>query len=365
MARAKRVETKLTGMDRKVLLQALKTTQAAIDKNAITGIEQAQDFIIRRNRVIAYNDSIAISTPLEMDTKLDLTVRADDLYGVLQGIKDARIELDLTDEGQLCVTSDSTTAWLAVDGLGETLEDLINGMGLDKLEDETWDVLPDDFNDALVLCAFAASPKKENTHYNNLYLNGRDIWSTDDYRISNYKFSKNIEFELENVLLPLASATELIKHTPREVQQIGSWVHFKNGSDLMFSARCVDVDFPDCEKFMKIKGEAMALPEELADALKAVVVFSPGQELYNQEAHLKFENGALVCSAKNDRGEIHRTVPLQNVDGGLDALPAIIINPTFFAEVLSHTADITVEGSKAMFSTRKFRHIMNLTMEEE
>ncbi len=291
-------------------------------------------------------------------------MRAEDLYRVLQSIDEERVELDLDEDGQLSVTSNNTKAWLAVDGLGETLEDLVDGMGVSTLKSKNWQALPDDFIPALELCAFAASNKAENMAYHALYFDGRDVWATDDYRISNYRFSKDIEFELDGVLLPLGAIKELCKHTPRHLQTTSAWVHFKDGDGLLFSVRIVQTDFKDCSEFIKVKGDPVTLPNSLADALAAVLVFSPGDDVTSQEAEIEFVDKVLVCSTQNDRGRIERRVKLDKTADTkiLEGLPKMIINPTFFAEVMLRTTTLTIEKGRALFSTKKFKHVMNLTM---
>lgn len=366
MAKPKRIKTLDEGMDRKALLHALKLTRSAVDKSGATGIDQAQDFILNRDRVIAYNDYIAISAPLEMDTKLDLTVRAEDLYRVLQGIDDDKIKMDLDDD-QLLVSSKNTNAWLAVDGLGDVLENHIDSMGINTLKQKSWQPLPNDFVDGLVLASFAASDKKENTAFHALYFDGRNVWATDDWRISRYRFGADIEFDLTKTLLPLGSVKELCKHRPLHVQQKGPWLHFKDGDGLLFSARTLDTPFPDCSKFLKVEGDPITLPLALAHALEAVKVFSPMDDLPNQEAEIEVVDGVLVCRAENDRGKIERRIlfPDQVDRKKIAHLPKMKINPSFFIDVLNHAATITVDEGRALFSTKKFKHVMNLTALEK
>ena len=84
------------------------------------------------------------------------------------------------------------------------------------------------------------------------------IVSTDNWRISQYEFPKpkaNMDF-----LLPKASAKELVGHKVGQVQQGENWVHFRNRDGLVFSARTIAVDFPECDRFFKLKGETVELP---------------------------------------------------------------------------------------------------------
>ncbi len=150
-------------------------------------------------------------------------------------------------------------------------------------------------------------------------------------------------------------------------QQVGAWVHFQGANGLLFSARTKDIDFEDCSKFMKVKGDPVTLPEGMADALEAVLVFSPGSDAPDQEAEIEFVDGVLICRTQNERGQIERRVPLEtHADSEqLEALPKMQINPTFFINVLGHTTTLTLDQGRALFSTKKFKHVLNLTMLEE
>ncbi len=346
------------------LLRAAELVRGAADLRGTSGMEQARYFVLKDDRLIAYNDRISISAPLGVSTGVELMVRADDLLRVFTDIPDEFVELSmLDDDGYLSITSATTDAGLATLPLEGQLLDLIKSMKLDGLKNAGWQDLPTGFINGIKLCAFSASKDTANVarHYINIDCPGKGkkgvAYSTDNWRISRCTFKDGGKFKF---LIPRDAALELIKHEVTLAQQSGEWVHFRDDTGLIFSMRTIDVDFPDVDKFFGVRGETIQLPIGLGDAIRAVVLFAPDTDDAQREANMYMQKVKVIVHAQNDRGWIKRTISVS----GLQASRAkIIINPIFFIDILRHATTMTMGENDALLVSGPFPHVMKLPRE--
>lgn len=365
MAKLKPVAAESKGsVKRTTLIDVLDKARAAVDVRGITGLEQAQHFIIRDDRVLAYNDRICISAPLGVKTDLQMTVSAEDLYGVLSEIPEDNVVLEEA-ENSLVVRSSSTEAGMAALPLEGDLADLIMSLNLAKLKPKDWQDLPKDFVEGIKLCSFSASKDAADIAFSCISVDcdgmGEGVaYSTDKWRISRYIFKDGGAFAF---LLPLTAAVELVKHDIKQAQEAGPWIHFRDEAGLVFSVRTIDTKFPDCGQFFKVKGVKFDLPKTLVVALHQALVFAPGEDKELREAELLFEKDKVRVHSRNDRGWIKRNVSVPGllVPKGMSKLR---INPEFFIDILQRATTITVSESQALFSTGAFNHVMMLPADE-
>ncbi len=343
---------------RNLLLRVLAKTKAAVDASGSTGIVQAQDFVFTGNRVVAYNDRLSISSPLPEDTGLLLTVKADRLYKTLQKLPEEDLEFGLGSEDNLSITSKSTKALIKAESLQGDLAELLDSLDLDGLKEKGWQDLPEGFDDAISLCLFSASPDEANVAYNCLRMLEDKIVSTDNWRISQYKFpapAAPLDY-----LVPSAFAKELVGRGLVQVQAGRAWAHFRDGDGLVLSVRTVDAPFPDCDKFFEVAGKTVELPAGIVKALDAVMVYAPGTEDEDRVAELHFKKGKVVCVAEDGAGRIERMVAAP----GMQPPPVNVlsINPVFFMTILEHVATMKVakSGDRVLFKAGNFSHVMNL-----
>lgn len=358
------------GIQRVALLNVLKKVMAAVDKSGSTGIEQAQHFIINNDRVMAYNDLISISSPLKVETGIYLTVQAEDLFKVISDIAEDYVELIEDEKGNLIVSSTSTTAGMSSLPLEGDLLDLVKSLKLDKIKEKDWQDIPEDFIEGLKLCSFSVSKDAANIAYSSIYVDSDGmgdarIYSTDNFRISRYKFD-NCSAAM-TFLMPFKCVQELVRYEFEQVvqqPQPGVWVHFRDPDGLTFSARTANADFPDCNSFLKVKGEKIILPPEIAPALKQSLVFSPGEDVEQHSAYLLFENNRVIVKSENQRGWIERSVSVPKLKMP-KGFPRLQINPNFFLDILQRATTMVISENRALFSSGNFDHVMVLPADDK
>jgi len=360
---AKKVEVgKVSNMgtiERELLIKVLSEAKGAVDIHGATGIEQAQHFIFADDRVLAYNDRIAISAPLPHKTGLRLTVPALDLHKILGDIAEDEVSLQMGEDGELAVSSTTTHAGLSTSALEGHLLELITSLKLDELGN--WHKLPKDFIKGVKLCAFVLSRDKANIAFSSVRVFPDRLLATDSWRISRYTWEEGKDAADDDLdfTLPHDSVMEIGKHDLAFFINKGGWVHFKNKEGLVFSARTVDIKFPDCDQYLKLQGETINLPPGLAIALQSILVFSPGNQADEREAVIVFGKGKVTCKSRNDRGWIERSVYMPGLKAPQN-IPSIQVNPMFFLDVLKQTTSMAVGESRVKFVAGTFEHIMNL-----
>ena len=360
-AKLKKIQNKpeVESVPRKLLLAVLDKVRPAVDTTGATGILQARHFIIQGGRVAAYNDMISVSAPLGFDTGLEVTVQADDLYKVLTQMGEDEIWLEFEGETELVVSSATVRSGMAAMPLEQEIGDLLaNVKGLKK---NAWEDIPEGFFAGLEMCLVSVSTKREDVAFSAVRVYNDRLLSTDNLRLSRYILPKKINVDM---LLSYGAIKELVKHKMIKVQQHQAWAHFKDADGIVFSTRLVDVDFPDgLDKYIdEMEGVEVTLPPGVAEALQAVMVFSPGEEVYEREAEIRFKKGKIVCRSQNDRGWIERTVATKGVTTGI---PTLWVNPLFFIDILQRLSSCVVGDGKAMFTAENFQHVIILPEEEE
>lgn len=218
--------------------------------------------------------------------------------------------------------------------------------------------LPNDFVEGLFLCLFSAD-KPAASNYSFLCLDGKDCFSTDNYRVSWYKFSDTI-FD-EKTLLSVDAVADLLEACSNAgltgIKKTESWVFFKSGDSLFGMMRGFG-DFPDTAKAFNKKSKNMKYVElpNMTDAIKRVSVIEDSPFLFDKHMKMSFSNNnvTLECQTK----ETGKTQEIIDITGYEDEPFSIVINPIFLLAVLRHSTTMTYfDGMhQVQFDSGAFKH---------
>lgn len=262
-------------IDRKILLESLKKAMPGIGSgNAV--VQGADAFIFHEGRIFTYNDSIAVSIPLDIDGLVDEgvegAVHADEFFKILSKFS--------ADELNFVVTENDS--WIIKCGKAKVEMTLMNFDFSERLEGVTpdsnkksWTALPEDFIEAIGTCKML----NNKSPMSGLYFEGKDVVSTDGFQINRYE----LKSELPKFWISDSSANELLKFSDiKEIQQQGSWVHFKTEGDAILSVKTLDAEKFPMEKLMKLMSTSepkeddlnASFPEELFNAIDRADAFA-------------------------------------------------------------------------------------------
>lgn len=262
-------------ISRKILLDSLKKAKPGIESgNAV--LQGADAFIFHDGKVFTYNDSIAVSIPLEIDGLVDEgvegSVHADEFFKILSKFSADEINFVVTENG----------SWLLKCGKAKVEMTLMNFDFSERLEgvtpdskDESWIKLPEDFVEAIGSCKML----KNATPMSGIYFDGKDIVSTDGFQINRY----NVKSDLPKFWISDSSANELLKFSNfKEIQKQGNWVHFRTEDGSIFSVKTLDANKFPMEKLLKLMDTSQpkeddlnaTFPEELFNAIDRADAFA-------------------------------------------------------------------------------------------
>lgn len=260
-------------INRKVLLDSLKKAMPGIESGTPT-LQGADAFIFHEGKIFTYNDSIAVSIPLEIDGLVDEgvegAVHADEFFKILSKFSADEINFAVTENG----------SWILKCGKAKVEMTLMNFDFSERLkgvtpEKDNWVKLPEDFIEGIGTCKMLSNK----TPMSGIYFEGKDVISTDGFQINRCI----LKSELPKFWISDNSANELLKFTNiKEIQQQGSWVHFKTEDDSVFSVKTLDAEKFPMEKLMKLMDTSKpkdddlnaTFPKELFEAIDRADAFA-------------------------------------------------------------------------------------------
>lgn len=243
-------------VSRKVLLDSLKKAMPGIESGNAK-VQGADAFIFHDGKIFTYNDSIAVSIPLEIDGLVDEgvegAVHADEFYKTLSKFSADELNFVVTENG----------AWLVKCGKAKIEMTLMNFDFSERLEgvtpsDKDWKPLPADFIEGVGTCKMLGNK----TPMSGVFFSGKEMVSTDGFQINRYEIKA--ETDLPTFWISDDSASELLKFSNiKEIQLQGSWVHFKGEDDSIFSVKTLDASKFPMEKLMKLMDTSKPKEDDL------------------------------------------------------------------------------------------------------
>ena len=173
-------------INRKVLLDALKLAMPGIDAgNAV--LQGADAFVFYKGSLFTYNDSIAVVVPIEstglVSDDVEGAVHAKQFYNVINKFTSDEISFEVTEKG----------SWILRCGKAKAEINLLDFDYRKRLEgvsprNDAWIDVPEDFLEALLSCRMSGNK----TPMSGLYVNGRNVLSTDGMQINMYELSTEV-----------------------------------------------------------------------------------------------------------------------------------------------------------------------------
>jgi DNA polymerase III sliding clamp (beta) subunit (PCNA family) len=344
---------------RKEWLDVLSAVKPGLANKEI--IEQATHFIFTTDKVLTFNDDIAVSFPFA--TPLRCAVEADILYGALKNSTEEELEI-VQESDTLAGTATINYKGKSNEGkLAATLEskllEHIDAIGLEKIT--KWKKAPDDLNEGLKLCLFAASRDMVKDWMTCLIIKDKDIWSTDDYRVSKYTLSKSMRGP---IFLPYRAADAILNFKFRFYNHDAEkgWFHLKDEKGVVLSARLfVVLETPDLANILISEAPKVSLPFNLSPKVQEVGFSVSWDSYINQQINVDIADKKIGLTGRAEQGIIKNSTPIDYAGPDIK----FSINPNFLTEILKHSTTVQIENNKCLFSTGKFFHAISLPVREE
>jgi len=330
-------------MNKKKLLAAIEAVSPGISSNSI--IEQSNLVIFDKNRLISYNDEIAVSVPFESD--LSGGIPSTELSKLLRRMSGKEIEISQKDN-QTMLACGRTKA-------GFNIQESEVPKIIIEENNQKWKSLPEDFSTALFFCLFSAATDINKGILTCLKMEKDLMISCDNFRLTRYQMAAKIT---KILLIPGSIVKSLIDHNPIKYVQTDNWIHFQNKEKVIFSCRTMEGEFPDVERLLDIEGEKIAFPKELKQTLQRTEILA---EISTEDSKIKaivitLEKGKITCRAENIVGWITETIRTKYQ--GKEII--FSIDPQLLLQILDRVNEAIIDDFKICFEGKNFVHVIAL-----
>lgn len=298
-------------------------------------IESMSYIMFSGTNIITYNDKISIQFPYKTD--FHLFVKAMDIYKFMSKLKDEFVILEKK-EDKLNISCKSIRARLSTI-FDEDAEERIAKVSK-SLKKAIWKDLPDNFTTKASLCSFTASKNESDHTLTCIYINGKDIISSDNNRVAHAKLSE----KMDEMFIKASEIKNLTSINPIEYAITKSWLHFRGLEGCVFSIRRVDGTFPDYLQFFNFTGTTINLPKEI---LTGIDITSILMENIDSAITFKISNGFCHISVQSDSGAAKYRSKI-DYNGKEIKFTA---NPDFLKEMMNHSSSIIFSKDKAKLNT--------------
>lgn len=332
-------------IDRKEFLKAIEMIRPGITSSQ--AVEQFSLILFSDNRMISYNNELAISVPFETD--IEGGVAASEMYELLKKIKSSGVVLD-NRGGEVVVSTEKTTAGFKV---SDDVE--IPDLGIDDMSADDWFPLPDNFMEAVGFCLFSAATDIGKGVFTCLNATGSKIESCDNFRLTRFELKDELA---QPILLPRSAASILVNYAPVEAgySSAESWVHFRSEDGITFSTRTMDGEYPDLDNIIQMEGDEVEFSADTKDTLGRAEIFASGDDDQFKKVHMEIKKGAAICRAEGPQGWIEERMAISYK--GKKAIK-FDVTPSFLVQIIDKTKKVTI-GDRLSFEGKGFIHVVTI-----
>lgn len=320
-------------MKRSEFASALKMASIGLSNNAM--LEQSDHFIIRKGKLIAYNEEICVRVPVPELSEFKGAVPGALLLKTVTSFPDSEINIEAVDH-ELRITGVTSPANRGIRCLDVKLSTS------DVPKSGEWFELPDWFADAVAEASRCCNNDQLSGVTTCVHIGKKVVEACDNFRV--YRKYDVTGFP-EDFYMHCSAAAKLRGLKLEAASITNGWCHFKNG-DAMVSVRGREFsEFPDLKSILKFEGRTITLPPPLADATARCAVMSDG-DAESALVKVKIENGQVFISSKGVSGWAKESIPLP--EGQTIEKPVIFsINPSSLIQILAQDDPVTV-GERQM-----------------
>lgn len=333
-------------MKREELLKALEIVKPGLASREI--LEQSNSFAFMNGYVVTYNDELSICHPVE---GLNITgaVRAEELYQLLNKLRKEDIEIEISG-AELLVKSGRAHAGIVVQSeIKLPLEEI------GKIGD--WKPLPDTFAVGIKFTLPSTGKDLSNNRLTCLHIRTDGLLeASDNYRITRYRVADALPVK-NNLLLPSASASQIVKYSLHQVAESKGWIHFQTEQGgTIISCRTFEGEFPDTTAFFKVEGTKFELPKTLDEVLSRAQIFGTREQATVEEVEISLEKNRIKVRGANEYGWFEETA---NVAYAKEPI-SFTVNPSHLKTIVGSIHSCILAPNCLKFEGETWQHIIAL-----
>ena len=340
-------------IDKNELQSVLKIVKPGLGDGK--SVEQSTSFAFIKDRVVTYNDQIAITHPI---TGMQITgaVQAEQLYKLLDKIKTEEIDIVIKND-QLRIKGPGLSA-------GITLQKEIK-LPIDTIEkiiladnEKGWALLPDAFCSMLNFAHPVCATDMSRVVLTCMYIYSKGIIASDSFRILHQSFTYDADFS--PFLLPAEAARKVIPLNPVKIKFSDGWVHFKTEQNTIISCRLMIGEFPANKALQFLsdisEGVKITLPKNISEMVDTARIFSIANFDYNERVDIMLEEGVLTVYSKSEIGWAKKKKKIKYKGKCL----SFGITPILFDHIFKQTQTFLFADNRVKFSGDNWEYLVNL-----
>jgi hypothetical protein len=264
------------------MLADLKFVQGAV---AVKDYQPAlTHFNIRDGRVLGFNGTIALSSPIHLD--ITATPQAKPFVKAIERCKDETTVIHLTPAGKLALKSGGFKAY--VDCTDET--DILDGIRPEGDEVQ----VADNFVACLKYLAPFIGTDASRPWATGVLLRGYSAYATNNIVVAEYWLGQG----MPEINLPSAAIAELIriKEEPIKILMSENSVTFFFAKDRWMRTQILGLDWPDVSPLLERDSNLVPFPADFFEAVETITPF------VKEEGRIYFREGYISTSPEEGEG---------------------------------------------------------------
>lgn len=337
-----------TTVNREEFLHQIESVQAGLSSQGI--IEQTNCLVFEGGKVSSYNEEVYCECPTKLSDAFKGAVLADPVLKLIRNLPDTNLQIEFT-EKEMCIEGKRKQYSFTLSG------DLLP-RATEKPRSKKWRSISPDFGEAVGIIAQVASTDESQFEVSCVHLHPNHIEATDNNQIARYKMETGLKSPL---LAKGHSIKNIAPFGMTEVNETDSWVHFRNGAELVIACRrFTDTqDYPDLGPSLECKGHPLALPKSLAKAAKRLEIFS-SEDKKSNFIRVELSKGKIVLRAEASYGKGREPRHKINYKGEPNLF---FIPPKLLIEIVTKHNECEINEDHLRIDTGKFVYVTSLGKE--
>ena len=315
-------------------------------------VEQSSCLCFIDGDVVTFNDEVSCRKKVGLD--ITGAVQADRLFDILGKLEDEVLTVTENEKGELEFRGKRKS-------FGVTKEAEIF-LPIDHVErPEKWRPLPKEFTEAVGMVMHCTSTDESKFVLTCVHIAPEHIEACNQFQMLRVALKTGVS---DSVLVRGTALRDLTQLAMDKVCLTKNWIHFKNGSGLVYSCRRYSEVYPSLDKLLKMKGHPIVLPKGLGKASERAAVFAvdPAGEPY---VTVSLVSGKVRVKGEGVSGW-YKEVSKVSYDG-----PPIefLISPELLTHITANYAEATISKDRLEVTGGHWRYVAALsapkTVEEE
>lgn len=328
-------------MQRELLAKVLEACKPALATKEM--ITQSTCFCFTGEKVITYNDAVAIQVPFPSD--FVGAVGATELHGFVSRAKGDTLEFE--------VEGESVTVKCGRARCGIPFQETVQ-LPLEEItHEEKYKKLPSDFGQAVMFVSPTVSRDYSKQLLTCVHINAEGAETCDGFRLAKHTFANDGKLS-HDFLLPGAIAKEVVKFNPSLYAISGGWVHFKNAEASVMSCRIFSEEYPNTASHLQL-GQTISIefPSEIEEMIERASAFFKEDNDRDEQILLNFSKNKLEISCETPRGWFKEASRVSYAGE-----PIVLgVTPSFLRGILKDSRTAVVDTTKMLFAENNWQYL--------